>query len=169
MYTQNLDHLVLKVLLALCVLLSPFAHAEETFAISGDMAAEHSTIKSNPQTIIQLPSAPEIGPQYYIKTILMLLLVLAVIFVMVYLFAMLQRGMGGQGRGMKVIAQLPLSTKERIVLVKIGEKAMLIGVTPGRIEALHFFTDIPKLEAEADNGDFGQVLQQWYKKVRHAS
>lgn len=112
--------------------------------------------------------ASELGPKYYLKTVLMLMLVLVAIFVVVYFFSIMQRGIGGQTRGMKVIAQLSLSAKERIVLVKLGERAILLGVSPGRIEALQFFSEMPTLDAENSENDFGKLLQHFYKKVRHA-
>lgn len=46
----------------------------------------------------------------------------------------------GAGR-IRIIDGLMLSTRDRLVLVQIGKTELLLGVTPGRIEALHVFKE----------------------------
>lgn len=47
-------------------------------------------------------------------------------------------GVGGAVSGkMKVLGSLPVGNRERVVLVKIGEEQLLLGVAPGRVQTLH--------------------------------
>lgn len=43
---------------------------------------------------------------------------------------------GAQGR-MKIVGGLSLGTRERVVLLQVGEQQLVVGVTPGRIQTLH--------------------------------
>jgi len=64
-------------------------------------------------------------------------LVLALIFVAAWLMRRL-RGFGKTGTGaLDIIAELPLSQKERAVLIRVGTQQVLIGVAPGRVSTLH--------------------------------
>lgn len=62
--------------------------------------------------------------------------------------------------GLKVLATLPLSTRERVVLVQAGPKQLLLGVAPGRVTLLESF-DEPLLEESADRSPpFSHWLQR---------
>jgi flagellar protein FliO/FliZ len=64
-------------------------------------------------------------------------LVLALIFVAAWLMRRL-KGFGKTGTGvLDIIAELPLSQKERAVLIRVGTQQVLIGVAPGRVSTLH--------------------------------
>src|SRR3954463_130508 len=64
-------------------------------------------------------------------------LVLALIFVAAWLMRRL-RGFGKTATGaLDIIAELPLSQKERAVLIRVGTQQVLIGVAPGRVTTLH--------------------------------
>jgi flagellar protein FliO/FliZ len=43
---------------------------------------------------------------------------------------------GAQGR-MKIIGGISLGTRERAVLLQVGEQQLVVGVTPGRVQTLH--------------------------------
>jgi flagellar protein FliO/FliZ len=64
-------------------------------------------------------------------------LVLALIFVAAWLMRRL-RGFGKTGTGtLDILAELPLSQKERAVLIRVGTRQLLLGVAPGRVTTLH--------------------------------
>jgi flagellar protein FliO/FliZ len=72
---------------------------------------------------------------------LSLLLVLAIVFVAAWLMRRL-RGFGKFGQNaIQIIADAPLGTKERAVLVQVGNQQLLLGVAPGRINTLHVLTE----------------------------
>ncbi len=49
----------------------------------------------------------------------------------------------------RIVAALPMGTRDRIVLVQIGEEQILLGLTPGRISKLHSLSE--PLEVAAEN------------------
>ena len=82
-------------------------------------------------------SAPSVDASGLIKLILGLLVVLGAIVA----FGVVMRRVGGftsQLSGqLKVLAALPVGQRERVVLVQVGEKQLLLGVAPGRVQLLH--------------------------------
>ena len=78
-------------------------------------------------------------------------LVLALIFVAAWLMRRL-KGFGKTGTGaLDIVAELPLSQKERAVLIRVGTRQVLIGVAPGRVTTLHVL-DEPVSIPSAGNG-----------------
>ena len=79
-----------------------------------------------------------------------LLAVLAAIFAVAWL-ARRVRGMGSRvGNAIDVLAEIPLGPKERAVLIKVGAEQILVGVAPGRVNALHVLrqpVEVPKAPA----------------------
>jgi flagellar protein FliO/FliZ len=72
-----------------------------------------------------------------IQTLLGLLLVLACIFIMVWLLKRTQQFHIGAHPDFKVLAALPLGTRERAVLLQVGEEQVLVGVTAQNVSLLH--------------------------------
>jgi len=51
------------------------------------------------------------------------------------------RGMAGTAAGaLEVLSQISLGTRERAVLIRVGEQQLLIGVAPGSVRTLHVLT-----------------------------
>jgi len=78
-----------------------------------------------------------------------LLFGLIVVLVAIGVTALLLRRLGrlpqGAG-GLRVLAGLSLGARERAVLIQVGDKQILLGVAPGRVQALHV------LERPVDTG-----------------
>ncbi|WP_286239957.1 flagellar biosynthetic protein FliO [Neptuniibacter halophilus] len=72
------------------------------------------------------------------QLILGLLLVLAVIFLFFWLLRRFS-GISPMAKNMQVLGVLPLSAREKAVLVKVGDKQLLLGVAPGRVNHLCSF------------------------------
>ncbi len=66
---------------------------------------------------------------------------------------------GAQGR-MKIIGGISLGTRERAVLLQVGDQQLVIGVSPGRVQTLHVL-DKPVLveEKPANTTSFSSRLQ----------
>lgn len=43
----------------------------------------------------------------------------------------------GAGQGLRVLGGLSVGTRERVVLIEVGGTQLLVGVAPGRVQALH--------------------------------
>jgi flagellar protein FliO/FliZ len=50
---------------------------------------------------------------------------------------------------LRIIGGLPMGSRERVVLLQVGDKQLLLGVAPGRIEILHVLDE--PLSFDADN------------------
>ena len=81
--------------------------------------------------------------------------VLLLIFAAAWLLRRLQQGQGG-GRGhLRIVSVLPLSAKERVILIQAGEEQVLMGVSGAGIQHLHTLDSPIDLEATpgSDAGD----------------
>jgi flagellar protein FliO/FliZ len=67
-----------------------------------------------------------------------LLVVLAAVLAAAWL-ARRMRGIGGgaSSSSLELLAQLPLGTRERAVLVRVGDRQLLLGVAAGNVRTLH--------------------------------
>ena len=82
------------------------------------------------------PLEPVSSP-YLLKLTGGLILVVFVIVVLAWLVKKLNLAQqSGQGL-IRVVAGLSLGTRDRIVLLQVGEEQILVGLSPGRIEKLH--------------------------------
>jgi flagellar protein FliO/FliZ len=67
---------------------------------------------------------------------------LAAVLVILVAFVWLLKRFSAAGRGnhlMRVIGAAPVGPRERVVLLEIGDKIILLGVTPNNVRALHIF------------------------------
>ena len=95
---------------------------------------------------------------------------LAIIVVLIYGLSWFVKrfAQGGfmQNPGMKVISSMPLGTRERLMLVEVGGKQLLLGVTAAQINTLHVF-DEPLVLAEKNQpsaSEFSQKLMAIIQK-----
>ncbi len=94
--------------------------------------------------------------------------VLVMIFISAWLVKRLGRWQGGHTTQLKVVGGLALGTRERIVLVQVGEQQILVGVTAQNINTLHVL-DKPLVDEKKPNNNepllekFSAILQ----KQRH--
>ena len=78
--------------------------------------------------------------------------VLLLIFAVAWVLRRVQQAQGG-GRGLlRIVAVLPLSAKERVVLVQAGEEQVLMGVSGAGIQHLHTLTTPVELGTAAEPG-----------------
>lgn len=94
-----------------------------------------------------------------LQTLLGLILVLVCIALVAWLLKRSNSFHTAANGKMKVIAGLPLGTRERTVLVQVGEEQLLLGVTPQQINLLHKL-DTPLEVESANNSDFAGKLRQ---------
>lgn len=70
------------------------------------------------------------------------------------------------GQQIKLLSSLPLGPRDRLILVDVGGKQLLLGASPGRINTLHAF-DEPIAEVAASSGldtDFAKTLRGLLKR-----
>lgn len=78
-----------------------------------------------------------ISSPYLLKLTGGLLLIVALIFLLAWLMKKFNLNQQSQSGLIRIIAGLSIGTRDRIVLLQIGEEQILLGLTPGRIEKLH--------------------------------
>lgn len=105
-----------------------------------------------------------VSPAYFLKLGFALLLVLG----MFIAFAWLMRRFNGYQStakgGLCVVTGLNLGTREKLVVVQVGEEQLLLGVTPGKIEKLHRLESCLEENAAAITSDFSQKLKTVLQK-----
>jgi flagellar protein FliO/FliZ len=96
-----------------------------------------------------------------------LAIVLAALFGVLAMLRKLQGGRTHLVGGLKVIGATSVGPRERVVLVALGSKVLVLGVTPGRVNALHTL-DAAELPAQpepiATANDFASRLRQLLEK-----
>jgi len=95
-----------------------------------------------------------------VQTFLGLLLVLICIVLVAWLLKRSNSFHTAASGKLKVIAGIPLGTRERAVLVQIGDEQILLGVTPQQINMLH------KLETPLDVNNQTTMTSDFAGKLR---
>ncbi|SFX22345.1 flagellar biosynthetic protein FliO [Marinospirillum alkaliphilum] len=98
-----------------------------------------------------------------------LLVVLLLLFFLAWLVRRLNLVPGAMGAagGMKVLAVLPLSNRERLILVQVGSEQLLLGVTQQQINLIHRLEE-PLSTEGSQQAAFASLLDYWKQKTtRH--
>ena len=92
------------------------------------------------QTLVNMADVSAADPMsssYLLQLVIGLLVVLICIVALAWFAKKINRFRLVTDDSLKIIAGLSMGTRERVVLLQVGEKQLLIGVAPGRINALH--------------------------------
>ncbi|MCF7481151.1 flagellar biosynthetic protein FliO [Vibrio sp. J1-1] len=92
-----------------------------------------------------------------------LVLVIGVILLLAWLLKRMQGPTFGQQKGLKIVRQLPVGTKERIAVIQVGEEQFLVGITSQSIQTLAKL-EKPLKEEELANNAFANQFSQLIKK-----
>ena len=114
---------------------------------------------------IEKPAPPlRQAPDLNIATTLAsLLLVIAIIVFLAWLLKRMRvAGISGNDSGLKVITQLAVGQRERVVLLQVGEEQMLVGITQHNISLLSKL-DKPLNMDESPSRDFASQLSKLMK------
>lgn len=101
-----------------------------------------------------------IGPGVALQLLLGLALVIAAIAVTAWIARRMLALKPGVGGRMRVLGALSVGGRERVVLVQVGDTQVVLGVAPGRVQALHVMaTPLPTSEPASDTAPaFASVL-----------
>ncbi len=94
-----------------------------------------------------------------------LLGVLLLIFLVAWVLKRIQHGQGSGRAHLKVVSVLPLSTRERVVLIQAGEEQVLMGVSGAGIQHLHTLKE-PVEIASTGNGSDAQATPSFADALR---
>lgn len=136
------------------------AQAAALMAFAADAPAVPAHPFAAPQTVTA-PAAPTAGGLAQVT--FALLLVLVAIFAAAWVARRMRSFNNRVGDAIDVLADIPLGQKERAVLIKVGQKQILVGVAPGRVNTLHVLDeplDLKKPTAGPSEGrpNFKQLM-----------
>lgn len=166
------------VLLCVAVIATPtFAEPESTqsdVVSSAALVSDTDTIaesapspiqRANAQTATvsmagaQSPAPAPVGSAAHLMNVMLGLgAIIALILGLSWFAKRFGQGNFSGGNVMKVIATLPLGTRERLLLVDVGGKHILLGVTPTAINALHSFDEPVIVPERQEPSEFARKL-----------
>lgn len=97
------------------------------------------------------------------STAFSLVLVLGVIFAIAWLMRWMQRArLGGGVSNLRINGGIQVGARERVLMVQAGDKHLLIGVAPGRVQTLHVFDQAPTVSEDQPHelSPFAERLRQ---------
>ncbi len=92
-----------------------------------------------------------------------LVAVVVLIFALAWLLRKMRLPVLGNQKGLAVIRQIPLGTKERVAVVMAGKEQFLIGITPQSINLISRL-DQPINDELAENAHFAHQFSRLLKK-----
>ncbi|GHX23157.1 TPA: flagellar biosynthetic protein FliO [Vibrio cholerae] len=115
--------------------------------------------------LIPVPGLAATSSQLDLATTLgSLLFVIALILLLAWLLKRMRvPAFGQQKKGLSIIKQLPVGTRERVMIIQVGEEQYLIGVTTQSIQLLAKL-DNPLIQEELPATAFSNQLMQLLKK-----
>jgi flagellar protein FliO/FliZ len=100
------------------------------------------------------------GVSGMLSVMLSLVVVLAVVFAVAWGMRRMQGLAGMRNANMKIVAQMALSTRERLVVVEVGGEQLLLGVGPGVIRTLHKLEEPIRTEEREAGTSFRDRLME---------
>jgi flagellar protein FliO/FliZ len=122
----------------------------------GELSTETNGLSSSTLSSTVAPSQKIVSPQLpdtsdqLIQVTLALALVVGVIYGAAWLFKRSKVLSPSSGIPMRILSVLPMGVKEKIILVEVGGKQLLLGMTPHQINTLATF-DEPIVDASLNN------------------
>ncbi len=116
-------------------------------------------------TGMQVSAPPEMMGSL-VKVAVGLFLVVIAIFASAWLYRRFGQQVGVSSQALKLIGGISLGNRERVVLMKVGDQQILLGITPGQIQKLHVL-EHPiecQVDSEKETLPFVQQLNQYLKK-----
>jgi len=87
-----------------------------------------------------------------------LLIVLAIFFLCVWGLRKINGITVGSTEKMHIVGGLSLGIREKVILLQVGKKQLILSVTPGRIETLHVLEGDDCLNSNEPTKGFGEIV-----------
>jgi flagellar protein FliO/FliZ len=152
----------------------PTQPAPETAAVATPLAAAPQAEQpilprplGKPQAITAQPAhttAPSVGPSIG-GTLFALAVVLGLVFALAWLAKRIPALGGQRHTGLRIVATLPLSPRERLLVVEVGEQQHLLASGAAGTRMLHTLAQpLPIETQEPTHTPFAQVLANHFRK-----
>ena len=119
------------------------------------LAADNNEATVSSKTLSNSP----LNSTALVETLLGLGTVLAIIVLLAWLIRRTGRFQGSANGEIKMIAGLPLGTRERAVLLEVDDERILVGVTPQQIRTLHVLGQSSPTQQSQKSEAFDHHLQ----------
>jgi flagellar protein FliO/FliZ len=135
------------------------------FFCTAPAVAEQAGKKVNPNPSVVSES---IGAGNYIQVFLGLLVVVVAIVAMAWMIKRIGYIQTRTHGALRIVGGVPVSQRERILLLQVGKEQIVIGVAPGHISTLHVLKEPIDVDAPAQTvqGSFYERLQSVLKGER---
>lgn len=100
-----------------------------------------------------------VGPSEVLSLGTGLVLVVGAILLTGWLYTRTQKLRGGASDLIRIVASQPLGTKERVVLLQVADKQLLVGMTSTSVQTLHVFDEPVAEPVETATGGFAERLR----------
>ncbi|MGF6593358.1 flagellar biosynthetic protein FliO [Pseudomonas sp. 2835] len=117
---------------------------------------------TQPAAAVVAPASSGSAAGQLTQLVLGLLLVLGLIFVLAWLLRRVQNAAPGSGQVIEILGSRSLGPRDRLLLIQVGKEQILIGHSPGAIEALHVMAEPVEVPASARQAtpEFAQRLME---------
>ncbi len=119
--------------------------------------------------VVGVVSPDPISMDMLMQLVMGLLIVLAVIVVAAWFMRRFGKLNFNAGRNIQILEGMAIGQRERVVLMQVGEKQLLVGVTPGRMETLLVLDEKIEVEKQHSKTTFAERLTQAIKQKAVAS
>lgn len=113
-----------------------------------------------------LPGTPIVGGGDVASLLISMLIVIAVILVLGWLYSRSRFIGGGSAEAIQIVASRALGTKERLLVVEVADQQLLIGMTANGVQTLHVFEKPVEINTPAvENSGFGSRLRSALQEI----
>jgi len=117
-------------------------------------------LQAQAENPVAAPLEPISSP-YLLKLTGGLILIVALIFLLAWVVKKFNLNQQSHSGLIRIIAGLSIGTRDRIVLLQVGEEQILLGLTPGRIEKLHTLAQpLEAMGEPAPSGSFASKINR---------
>lgn len=141
--------------------ITPVAEVSVPTAAANTTASEAASTQSLPAPISAKAPPVKTGSAAQLANLLGgLALIVVLILGLSWFVKRFSRGGFMHNPTMKILSSMPLGTRERLMLIEVGSKQLLLGVTATQISTLHVFDEpvVAQQTTEPQGSEFSQKL-----------
>jgi len=120
------------------------------------------TAETAAKPVVNFAASSDAGAGYLAQLVVGLMIVVAGILALAWFLRRMNLVNSGAGGALRVLGGVSVGQRERIVLLQVGDKQMLVGVAPGSVRMLHELDEPIELgarsPARAPESGFAQQL-----------
>lgn len=133
-----------------------------SLALAGALYMDVALAAAQPAAAVVAPGSGGNAAGQLTQLVLGLLLVLGLIFLLAWLLRRVQSAAPGNGQLIEILGSRTLGPRDRLLLIQVGKEQILIGHSPGSIEALHVLAEPVDVPANARQAtpEFAQRLME---------